>query len=90
MRSMMRIIQWLIHLPARLAVTAVRAYQIIISPYLGRNCRFVPTCSEYARIAIARWGLLRGSGLTLWRLLRCQPLCRGGYDPVPPRRGTSC
>ena len=49
----------------------------------GGGCRFVPTCSEYAIIAIATHGPVRGSGLAIWRLLRCHPFCRGGLDPVP-------
>ena len=75
----------LIHLPARTAIMLVKAYQRIVSPYLPARCRFVPSCSAYAVTAIARWGLCKGGALTLWRLLRCQPLCKGGYDPVPPR-----
>ena len=50
----------------------------------GGGCRFVPTCSEYASIAIATHGPFRGTGLAVWRLLRCHPFCRGGLDPVPP------
>ncbi|MEO8012470.1 MAG: membrane protein insertion efficiency factor YidD [Dokdonella sp.] len=50
---------------------------------LGQRCRFHPSCSEYARIAVARFGALRGSWLAVARLLRCQPLCTGGHDPVP-------
>lgn len=46
-------------------------------------CRFVPTCSQYAREAIVRYGVLCGGGLALWRILRCNPFCKGGYDPVP-------
>ena len=50
-------------------------------------CRFTPTCSQYAREAIERYGALCGGGLALWRLLRCNPFCRGGYDPVPQSLG---
>ena len=50
-------------------------------------CRFTPTCSQYASEAIERYGALCGGGLALWRLLRCNPFCRGGYDPVPQSLG---
>jgi len=57
-------------------------YKAVISPWLPPSCRFVPTCSEYARDAIEKYGALRGTGMAIWRLLRCQPFCAGGYDPV--------
>ncbi len=66
----------------RLLMTAIGCYQRWISPLGPPCCGFVPTCSAYAREALARHGLLRGLGLTLWRLLKCHPLHRGGYDPV--------
>jgi uncharacterized protein len=59
------------------------AYKCWISPALPNACRFVPTCSEYAMEAVERHGTLQGSGLAVWRLLRCHPLARGGHDPVP-------
>lgn len=58
-------------------------YQKLVSPLLPQACRFHPTCSEYAKEALLRHGVLKGVLLTLWRLLRCQPYCRGGFDPVP-------
>lgn len=70
----------------RLAVLAVRGYQWLLSPLLGGQCRFAPTCSEYAREALAGHGLWRGGGLALWRLFRCHPFHPGGYDPPPPGR----
>ncbi|MPZ22439.1 MAG: membrane protein insertion efficiency factor YidD [Dehalococcoidia bacterium] len=61
-------------------------YQAILSPILGGRCRFKPSCSRYGSEAIRVHGAGRGSLLTAWRLLRCTPLSRGGYDPVPGRR----
>ncbi len=69
----------------RLILFLLACYKWLLSPLLGRQCRFQPTCSNYARVAVARFGPWRGGILTLWRLLRCQPLCSGGYDPVPER-----
>src|SRR5205809_3248569 len=63
-------------------ISLVKFYQAVISPWLPPSCRFVPTCSEYAREAIDRHGALRGGRLAVWRLLRCQPFCSGGYDLV--------
>ncbi|MDK2957418.1 MAG: uncharacterized protein PWQ57_2916 [Desulfovibrionales bacterium] len=62
---------------------AIRVYQLCLSPLFPGCCRFTPTCSEYAILAVQRHGLLKGSALSLGRLLRCHPLCRGGVDPVP-------
>lgn len=59
------------------------AYKRFVSPALPNACRFVPTCSEYAMEAVDGHGVVRGAMLTAWRLLRCHPLARGGYDPVP-------
>lgn len=66
-----------------LATLCLRFYKGAISPHLPVACRFVPSCSEYAAEAVAKHGLLYGSALGLWRLLRCNPFARGGYDPVP-------
>ena len=66
-------------------IALLRGYKRYISPHLGHHCRFVPTCSEYAMQALAMHGLLKGVLLTVWRLLRCQPFARFGYDPVPPK-----
>ena len=73
-------------LPARGAVQCIRIYQRWISPLKPPVCRFEPTCSSYAIQAFQQRGFLVAVALTVWRLLRCQPLCRGGYDPVPERR----
>ena len=67
----------------KLLLQGIRFYQREISPRRGPCCRFYPTCSEYARIAVERYGALRGSWLAARRLARCTPLSKGGYDPVP-------
>lgn len=68
---------------SRLILSLLAFYKRFVSPLLGARCRFHPSCSEYARVAVARFGSARGSWLALNRLLRCQPLCEGGVDPVP-------
>lgn len=68
----------------RLLVFLLRAYQRLISSWLPPRCRFHPSCSQYAILALQRHGLVRGGGLTVHRLCRCHPLNPGGYDPVPP------
>ena len=73
-----------LRLAARRALIApIRFYKRHISPGLGRHCRFMPTCSEYAMQAIEVHGCGKGLLLAAWRLLRCNPLGRWGYDPVP-------
>lgn len=65
-------------------IKIIRFYQKAISPYKGRSyCNFYPTCSEYGLEAIERYGALRGGFMTVKRILRCNPICKGGYDPVP-------
>lgn len=61
----------------------VRLYQMFLSPYLGGQCRFVPTCSRYFLEAVEKYGSLRGGAMGLRRILRCRPFGGGGYDPVP-------
>jgi uncharacterized protein len=67
-----------------LLIALVRGYRFLLSPWLGRQCRFEPTCSAYALEALETHGALRGSWLTTARLARCHPFCDGGHDPVPP------
>lgn len=69
-----------------LAAAPLRFYRRFLSPLKPPMCRFSPTCSQYAIEAIEAHGILRGSGLALWRIARCQPFCKGGHDPVPPAR----
>ena len=70
-----------------LMLVAVRGYQLVISPWIPPCCRYQPSCSEYARLALRRFGAGRGAWLTVCRLLRCQPFGSYGYDPVPRRDG---
>jgi putative membrane protein insertion efficiency factor len=70
-------------LPRDGLLLGVRAYRLLLKPWLGSACRFEPTCSAYALVALQQHGAARGSLLTGWRLLRCHPWCAGGCDPVP-------
>jgi putative membrane protein insertion efficiency factor len=71
----------------RAVLTApIETYRRLISPGLPRRCRYEPTCSHYAVQAVRRYGILRGAVLAAWRLLRCNPLSHGGFDPVEDQR----
>lgn len=61
----------------------IRAYQIILSPMLPPSCRFEPTCSRYGYEAIEKYGIFKGGRLAIWRVCRCNPWGKGGYDPIP-------
>ena len=83
-RAMTSALVWLVLLP-------VHVYRAVLSPLKrGPSCRFLPTCSEYAITAVKQRGIVVGGALAVWRILRCNPLCRAGYDPVPPRRARHC
>lgn len=69
-----------------LLIGLIKGYKIFISPMLPPSCRFQPTCSEYAMEAIEKFGIFRGSGMAVMRVLRCHPFHPGGYDPVPPKK----
>lgn len=71
----------LIHFPQWAVITLIRGYKLFISPLLGRHCRFEPTCSIYFIGAVQKYGLIAGSARGVWRILRCNPFCDGGYDP---------
>ncbi|MFO8111719.1 MAG: membrane protein insertion efficiency factor YidD [Desulfosalsimonadaceae bacterium] len=66
-----------------LLLTVIRIYQLFLSPLLGAHCRFYPTCSEYARESISRYGACKGCFLAIKRILKCHPFHPGGIDPVP-------
>ncbi|WP_292915404.1 membrane protein insertion efficiency factor YidD [Nitrosomonas sp.] len=68
---------------SRLIVALIKIYQYCISPLFAPSCRFSPTCSQYACEAYAKYGLLRGTWLSVLRILRCNPWSKGGYEPVP-------
>ena len=70
-------------LVAWILIALIRIYQWTLRPFIGANCRFFPTCSEYAVEALRAHGALRGTWLAAWRILRCNPWNSGGYDPVP-------
>ncbi len=72
-----------------LLIKLIEFYRKYISPRTAPSCKFIPTCSQYGLEAIGRFGALKGGLLTLWRILRCNPWSRGGYDPVPEKRGKS-
>ena len=72
--------------PGAVLIALIRAYQRWVSPALGPRCRYYPSCSQYAIDAIAEVGAVRGSMLAGWRLLRCNPFSRGGFDEVADRR----
>lgn len=67
-------------------ISIIKFYRKHISPLKPPTCKFYPTCSEYGIIAIERFGVVKGSLLTLWRIIRCSPLTSGGYDPVPEKK----
>jgi uncharacterized protein len=72
-------------LAQRALSACIRSYQVVLSPIFGTQCRFYPTCSQYALEAIAHHGAAKGALLSAGRIARCNPLCEGGHDPVPQR-----
>lgn len=72
--------------PTAVLVGAIRVYQAVVSPMTGPTCKYYPSCSQYALVAVRTHGPLRGTGLALWRILRCNPWSLGGVDDVPPAR----
>ena len=83
-RSVYSVLVWLVLLP-------VHAYRLVLSPLKAApSCRYLPTCSEYAITAVKQRGIVVGGALATWRILRCNPLFHGGYDPVPARKARDC
>ncbi len=70
-------------LPAKLLILLIRVYQLTLSPFIGRNCRYTPTCSNYGIEAIKKYGAIKGGWLTVKRIISCNPWGGSGYDPVP-------
>lgn len=69
----------------RIPIFLISLYQRLVSPLIPRRCKYHPTCSQYSIDAIREWGLLRGLGMSVWRVLRCNPFSHGGHDPVKRR-----
>ena len=83
MKKEHKIARFLVSIPKYIVLGIIYFYRAAISPLLPPSCRYVPTCSEYAIIAIRRYGALKGSFMALKRIGRCHPFHEGGYDPVP-------
>ena len=79
-------VRGIVRAPARLLLLLLKGYQRFISPMTPPTCKFYPSCSQYAVIAVQRHGAIRGTGLAVWRVLRCNPWNLGGVDDVPPAR----
>lgn len=73
--------EFLVTIPRSLVIASVRAYQLFLSPVLGPNCRFTPTCSSYLIAAVRKYGTIRGTLRGIGRICRCHPFHKGGYDP---------
>ncbi|MBQ5856320.1 MAG: membrane protein insertion efficiency factor YidD [Bacteroidales bacterium] len=76
-------IKTITQLPAKFLILLIRIYQVTLSPFIGRNCRYTPTCSHYGIEAIKKYGAIKGGWLTFKRILSCNPWGGSGYDPVP-------
>lgn len=73
----------MIKIMKKILISGIRFYQKYISPMYGARCPYIPTCSQYGLEAIEKYGALKGGLLAVWRILRCNPFSKGGYDPVP-------
>ncbi len=75
--------------PKALLIALVKLYRLCISPWFSPCCRFQPSCSSYAQKALEEHGFVKGLFLSFWRIIRCQPFCKGGYDPVPRKKASN-
>lgn len=76
-------LRFIVKLPANILILLIRVYQYTLSPLIGRNCRYTPTCSNYGIQAIRKYGAIKGGWLTIKRIASCNPWGGSGYDPVP-------
>ncbi|MBW6514454.1 MAG: membrane protein insertion efficiency factor YidD [Candidatus Syntrophosphaera sp.] len=74
---------FILRLPNQLPIGLILLYKKLLSPILPRVCRFEPSCSSYSLQAFRKFNFFKALGLSLWRLIRCNPFCKGGYDPLP-------
>ena len=80
---MKKVLDFIIKLPANILILLIKIYQLTLSPFIGRNCRYTPTCSNYGIEAIRKYGAIKGGWLTIKRVASCNPWGGSGYDPVP-------
>ena len=80
---MKKVLSFIIKLPANILILLIKIYQYTLSPFIGRNCRYTPTCSNYGIEAIRKYGAIKGGWLTIKRVASCNPWGGSGYDPVP-------
>lgn len=76
-------LNFIVNLPANFLILLIKIYQYTLSPFIGRNCRYTPTCSNYGIEAIRKYGAIKGGWLTIKRVASCNPWGGSGYDPVP-------
>jgi putative membrane protein insertion efficiency factor len=80
---MKKVLRLIVKLPANFLILLIKIYQYTLSPFIGRNCRYTPTCSNYGIEAIRKYGAIKGGWLTIKRVASCNPWGGSGYDPVP-------
>ena len=80
---MKKVLNFIVKLPANILILLIKIYQYTLSPFIGRNCRYTPTCSNYGIEAIRKYGAIKGGWMTIKRVASCNPWGGSGYDPVP-------